>query len=114
MPIKIKKQGRNASSSKTQLIKSDEELRRLAIEGQCHAEVYRSIKESSEEKLKNKFINHLNQKIEVPPGLPDELQTIKRDHMKKETRLRRIIYTCISAFVGFIILGVLYFSGRSW
>lgn len=90
----------------------------LAIQAQRYCRQLLKRERKFESKFKreneNKFINSPKLNIEVPPGFIEELQTIKRERMKRETRTKRIIYTCISAVVGFIILGVLYVSGRGW
>ena len=85
----------------------------LAIATQRYCRDILNQKSKFKGEKKNDFINPPELNIEVPSGFIDELQIIKRERMKKETRTKRIIYTCISVIFGFILFGFLYFSQRS-
>ena len=56
----------------------------------------------------NKFINPPKWNIEIPTNFYNDLKIIKEERMKKESKIKRIIYTGISAMVGFIIICFLY------
>ena len=87
----------------------------VAIQSQRYCRSLLGKKRASkfEEGPSSDYINPPKLDVEITPALYDQLQTIKRERMKKESRTKRFIYTAISAVVGFIIYGFLYFGERS-
>jgi len=62
--------------------------------------------------MENKFINAPNLRIKVAAGFYHSLNIIKEERMKKESKTKKVIYLCVSAVIGSIIVGFLYFSGQ--